>query len=329
MRCSWTASRCRALRGVLRHDYPITLGICARAHARRSPTCRRLGLEHVRLAGRDRVVPRPQVPYLLLVESHDSGPKPGWRRRVKETVVPSDRQGRRERARGRLARPRFGAGARRRPRPDPGVREHDRRRALRRAGRRLEPVAARSFAQRFGLGQDDVVVLTVARLAPEKGIDTLSCARRGGRRRCSVVVGDGPERARLERSPASSACARSFAALPWEPVVEAYAAADVFALLSRTSPGAWSSTRRPPAGLPLVLSEPRRRGARPAPRRRERHARTGRRRRCCRRRAAPSRGRSRAAPQHGARSRELAAGLGYEPSVESLVAAVREATARR
>ena len=38
---------------------------------------RRLRLEHVRGAGRDRVVPARGVPYVLVVESHDEGPRPG------------------------------------------------------------------------------------------------------------------------------------------------------------------------------------------------------------------------------------------------------------
>ena len=41
----------------------------------RSGRRRRLGLEHVRRTGRDRLVPPRNVPYLLVVESHDEGPR--------------------------------------------------------------------------------------------------------------------------------------------------------------------------------------------------------------------------------------------------------------
>jgi glycosyltransferase involved in cell wall biosynthesis len=178
----------------------------------------------------------------------------------------------------------------------------------------------------FGLSPDDVVAVTVARLAPEKGIDTLlrAAAQAGV---AVLVVGDGPERANLVRLASERGVTAAFRSLPWEQVVEAYAAADVFALLSRREPWGVVVNEAAACGLPLVLSD--RVGAArdllqdgengvlvPAD---DEEA------------AAAALGRLAADPDlrrsMGVRSREVARGFGYGPSVENLLAAVREATA--
>ena len=64
----------------------------------------------------------------------------------------------------------------------------------------------------IGLGADDVVVLSVARLAPEKGLDALvrAVAAAGDPRLVLVVAGAGPSGERLETSPARAVSASSF-----------------------------------------------------------------------------------------------------------------------
>jgi glycosyltransferase involved in cell wall biosynthesis len=199
-----------------------------------------------------------------------------------------------------------------------------------RYGERADELAGRrpELRGRFGLAGDEVAVLSVARLAPEKGIDVL--LRAAGRADVPVLaVGEGPERAGLERLARELGTRATFTALPWESVVEAYASADVFALLSRHEPWGVVVNEAAACGLPLVLSDRvgaahdllrdgengllvpvddvdataealRRLVGDPELRRRM-----------------------------GARARELAAGFGYEPSLENLLAAVREATASR
>jgi glycosyltransferase involved in cell wall biosynthesis len=315
------------LREVFRHDYPITPGIW-RALRQARPEC-------VVVSGWSTFAAQAAigwcraraVPYVLLVESHDAGPKAVWRRRVKQTVVPTlVKAAASVLVTGSLARESMEAlGA---------VPERIRvfantidvarygERADRLAGRRLE------LRERFGLSGDDVTVLTVARLAPEKGIDVLlrAAARVG---MPLLTVGEGPERAKLERLAAELGVRATFTALPWESVVEAYVAADVFALLSRHEPWGVVVNEAAASGLPLVLSE-RVGAARDLLRDGDNgllvpaddvdsaadalHALAG----------DPERRR-----RLGARSRELARGFGYGPSVENLLDAVREATASR
>jgi glycosyltransferase involved in cell wall biosynthesis len=173
-----------------------------------------------------------------------------------------------------------------------------------------------------------VVVLSVARLAPEKGLDVLvhAVAEAGDSRILLVLAGGGPERERLE----DLARVRGVRLLlagdrAWERIVETYVAADVFALLSQREPWAVVVNEAAACGLPLVLSE--RVGAA--------HdllvdgengvlvgagdvdAAAGALRRLA---ADPELRRA-----YGGRSRELARDWGYGPSVQGFLAAVREA----
>ena len=145
-----------------------------------------------------------------------------------------------------------------------------------------------------------------------------------------LAVGEGPEQAQLERLAGELDIRATFTALPWESVVEAYVAADVFALLSRHEPWGVVVNEAAACGLPLVLSD--RVGAArdllrdgengvlvPAGRRRRGRGRAL--RRLARRPELRRR--------MGARSRELAAGSATGPRSRICVAAVREATASR
>jgi glycosyltransferase involved in cell wall biosynthesis len=316
-----------AVSGLLRHDYPVTPGIW-RALREARPDCvvvsgwstfaSQVAVAWCRVLG---------VPYVLLVESHDAGPKAGWRRRVKETVVPPVVQGAASvLVTGSLARESVVAlGAEpERVRVFANTIDVERwsENADRLAERRVE------LREPLGLGPDDVAVVTVGRLAPEKGIDVLlQAARQAGL--AAVVVGNGPERTRFEQLATELELRVHFTGdRPWESVVEAYVAGDVFALLSRHEPWGVVVNEAAACGLPLVLSD-----------------RVGAARDLLREgengflvraddvsAAAEALSRLAAGPElgrrMGARSRELARGFGYEPSVENLLAAVREATAR-
>lgn len=316
------------LRGVLRHDYPVTPGIW-RALGRSGPDCvvvsgwstfpSQVAIGWCRLLG---------VPYVLLVESHDAAPKAGWRRWVKETVVPAVvGEAASVLVTGSLARESvtaLGAAPER-------VRVFANTIDVEGFGYLADRVATRRDELRAGLGlvPDDVAVVSVSRLAPEKGVDVLLRAAAGSGL-AAIVVGDGPERGRLERLGRGLGTRVVFTGdQPLGSVVEAYVAADVFALLSWHEPWGVVVNEAAACGLPLVLSD--RVGAAadllrdgengvlvPAG---DVEA------------AAAALGRLGRDPglreRMGARSRELVQGFGYEPSVDNLLAAVREATASR
>jgi glycosyltransferase involved in cell wall biosynthesis len=184
----------------------------------------------------------------------------------------------------------------------------------------------------FGAGPDDVVVLSVARLAPEKGLAVLvrAVAEAGDPRLLLVLAGEGGERVRLEKLARDLGVRLVLVGdVEWEHVVRLYVAADVFALLSEREPWAVVVNEAAACGLPLVLSD--RVGAAhdllrdgengslvaagdvPA--------------------AAAALRELTASPElrnaQGARSRELARDWGYGPSVEGFLEAVREAVADR
>src|SRR5262249_2695595 len=267
-----------------------------------------------------------RVPYVLLVESHDAGPKPGWRRRVKETVVPSVVKGAASvLVTGSLARESMKAlGAA----PD-RIRVFANTIDVERYGELADRLAAGRPGLRAAIGLDsvDTEIVTVARLAPEKGIDVLlRAADLAGLG--VLVVGDGPERPSLESLAYELGVPATFTSLPWARVVEAYVTADVFALLSWHEPWGVVVNEAAACGLPLVLSD--RVGA---ARDLLRDGENGMLVRAGDVQAAGEALRRLARDSDlrrsmGARSRELAAGFGYEPSVENLLAAVREATAR-
>jgi glycosyltransferase involved in cell wall biosynthesis len=314
------------LRGVFRHDYPLTPGIW-RVLGETAPDCvvvsgwstfaSQAALAWCRVHG---------VPYLLLVESHDDGPKPGWRRRVKETVVPTVVGGADSvLVTGSLARDSvvsLGADPER-------VRVFANTVDVERFGDLADRLSARRDYLRagFGLAPGEVAVATVARLAPEKGIDVLL---RAARDLPVLVVGDGPERARLEGLARDLGVRATFTGdRPLDGVLEAYVAADVFALLSSYEPWGVVVNEAAACGLPLVLSD-RVGAARDLLRDGENGM------------LVPAGDVDAAAAalvrlafdpglreRMGARSRELVRGFGYGPSADNLLAAVREATASR
>jgi len=202
-----------------------------------------------------------------------------------------------------------------------------------RLAREAEELAPRREALRgeVAVEPEDVAVLSVARLALEKGLDTLVRAvhAAGDPRLVLLVAGSGPERERLA-SLADRLGVRLVLLpdVPWERIVERYVVADVFALLSRHEPWGVVVNEAAACGLPLVLSD--RVGAAydlledgrngvlvPA----DDAAAAG---AALRNLAADPDRRSRA----GAASRELVRGWGYEPSIENFVRVVRRVAGR-
>jgi glycosyltransferase involved in cell wall biosynthesis len=327
--------RARFLRGVsvpgaeriLHHDYPLTPGIAAALERARPDVVVVSGWSTFASQATIAWCRARKVPYVLVVESHDEGPRPGWRRAIKGAVVPRVVGG----SAGALV---TGTLARRsmveRGAPPERVRVFANTIDVEEFGRRADALLAQREELRaaLGAGPDDVVVLTVARLVREKGHDVLvhAMAEAGDPRLLLVLAGDGPERERLEDLARVRGVRAVFAGdLEWEHIVEAYVAADLFALLSEREPWAVVVNEAAACGLPLLLSD--RVGAA--------HdllvegengmlvaagdvdaAATALRRLA----ADPDLRRA-----YGARSRELARDWGYGPSVEGFLAAVREA----
>jgi glycosyltransferase involved in cell wall biosynthesis len=315
---------------LLHHDYPVTPGIAAALGRARpdvvvvsgwSTFSSQAAIAWCRLKG---------VPYVLVVESHDEGPRSGWRRGVKSAVVPPVVRG----ASGALV---TGALARRslvaRGAAPDRIHVFANTVDVDEFGRSADRLAPhrRRLREELGAAPDDIVVLSVGRLAPEKGMDDLveAVAAASDPRLLLVVAGEGPERERLE------ALARERGARlaltgdrPWERITELYAAADVFALLSSREPWGVVVNEAAACGLPLVLSD--RVGAahdllrngengflvqaHDVPAAVE----------AIRRLGADSALRA----AFGGRSREVARDWGYGPSVDGFHAAVREAVAR-
>jgi glycosyltransferase involved in cell wall biosynthesis len=311
-------------RRIVRHDYPLTPDIFGALKDADPDVVVVSGWSTFAAQGAIAWCRMRRVPFVLLVESHDAGPKSGWRRQVKETVVPQIvRRAASVLVVGSLARDSvvaLGADLAR-------VRTFANTIDVQAYAERVDRLAARrpKLRSSFGLADDDVAVVSVARLAREKGLDTmLRAAEVSGVR--PVIVGSGPERERLAKLAPGAVLTGE---LPQDRVAEAYAAADVFCLLSTHEPWGVAVNEAAAAGLPLVLSD-----------------RVGAAADLLRdgengmvvaagdvagaaeafRRLAANPGLRRA---YGARSREIIAAWGYGPSVEALVEACREATAAR
>jgi len=109
---------------------------------------------------------------------------------------------------------------------------------------------------KHGIGESELVVVFVSRLVREKRLDTLAAALRlteaGGVAHRSVVVGDGPERAALERQ-LPHAVFTGF--LEGEYLAEAYASSDVFVFPSETETFGNVTLEAMASGLPCVCAD--------------------------------------------------------------------------
>ena len=198
------------------------------------------------------------MPYLLVVESHDEGPRAGWRRAVKGTVVPRVVEGAAGGPRHGNARARLDDRARRAPER---VRVFANTIDVEAFGEQADRLARPpdELRRSSGCGPDDVVVLSVARLAPEKGLDVLvrAVAEADDPRLVLVLAGRRSGARSGSSELAASVGVRLTLAgdVDWERIVELYVAADVFALLSEREPWAVVVNEAAACGLPLVLSD--------------------------------------------------------------------------
>ena len=316
---------------LLHHDYPVTRGVVAALRDARPEVVVVTGWST--LAAQAALVwcRKRSVPYLLLVSSHDAAQRSSWRRVVKSAIVPRIVRG----AAGALV---LGTLARdslvaRGARPE-SVRIFANTVDVAAWGERADELAGNRAALRheLGAGADDVVVLAVGRLAPEKGLDRLvrAVAEAGDPRLLLVVVGHGPDGAELERLAGELGVRLHLTGdVSWDRLVEVYVAADIFALLSSREPWGVVVNEAAACGLPLVLSD-----QVGAAHDLLRDGENGTLVATGDVAAAAAAIRVLAADPalrlaQGARSRELMRDWSYEPSVESFVAAVRDAIAAK
>jgi glycosyltransferase involved in cell wall biosynthesis len=242
---------------VLRHDYPLSLGITGALRDARPEVVVVSGWSTFASQAAVAWCRRHRVPYLLLVESNERDVRPGWRRAVKSAVVPPVVRGAAEvLVVGTAARESMLARGVDLERISVVANTVD----VDRFAREAHELGPRRDALRTkaGIGPDDVAVLSVARLAPEKGLDTLirAIAAAGDPRLVLVLAGSGPERERLAALAAGQGVRLVLLPdIPWERIVERYVVADVFALLSRHEPWGVVANEAAACGLPLVLSD--------------------------------------------------------------------------
>ena len=208
------------VRRALRHDYPISAGIfgALRASSLRSSLSGWSTFASQAAIAWSRT---HRVPYILLVESHDLGPRAGWRRAVKGAVVP----GLVRRAANLLV---VGSAAR-----DSVL------------ARGADPERVRVFANTVDVPtwteraehltrtpHDGVVVLSVGRDVPEN-FDVLGAACAEAGVSLERIAGGASE----------------------DDLAQRYVDADVFALLSRHETWGVVVNEAAASGLPLVLSD--------------------------------------------------------------------------
>jgi glycosyltransferase involved in cell wall biosynthesis/GT2 family glycosyltransferase len=242
---------------LLRHEYPVSFGVFRALRESRPDVVVASGWSTFASQAAVWWCRRHGVPYVLLVESNERDARPGWRRLVRGAVVPTVVAGAAEvLVVGTLARASMLGRGVTAERISVVANTID----VGRFGREADALAARREALReeVGVGAEDVAVLSVARLAPEKGLDTLvrAVAAADDSRLVLLLAGSGPERERL-RSLAGKLGVRLVLVpeTPWERIAERYVAADVFALLSRHEPWGVVVNEAAACGLPLVLSD--------------------------------------------------------------------------
>jgi glycosyltransferase involved in cell wall biosynthesis len=201
-----------------------------------------------------------RVPYLLISENHNREPRPQWVRAVKSLVlrhVVPPAAG--HLVTGTLAREHQLAYGARAERIAIWPNTVDVEAYARRIDA-LRPARAELRAS-FGVDPGATVVLHVGRLIPEKGPDDLldAVARAtsfGEVRLHLLMVGDGPMDDQLRARAAELSVSATFTGLlEGDRLLEAYAAADVFALLSRRETWGIVVNEAAAAGLPLVLTD--------------------------------------------------------------------------
>ena len=316
---------------LLHHDYPLTPSIWPLLERERfdvlviggwSLMATQLAIVWARLR---------RVPYLLVAENHGREPRRRWVRAVKRAVLPPVVGG----AAGHLV---------------PGTlgREHALAYGAAAATITIFPntvdvdaVAQRvnelhehraELRARLGIDAQQVAVLGVARIVPMKGVDLLVEAAARARERAHrpirlVHAGAGSADALRDRAAALRLPATFLGELQGDALLEAYAASDVFALLSRRETWGVVVNEAMAARLPVVVTD----GVGAA----ADLVRPGENGEVVPSGDVAAAGRVLAAladdperrERYGARSRELIRPWGYGPSVDSFAAAVRHAAA--
>ena len=240
---------------VIHHDYPVTPSLWRRLDAGRfdvvvvwgwSTFAAQLAIVWARAHG---------VPFVLFSESHHSEPRRPVVRSVRDALLPRIvRPAAAWLVTGRLARDHlvhYGADPRRvfvfANTIDVDALEHEI------DEQRRDRDALRS---ELGVQPEEVVVLHAGRLLPIKGPDLLVEAAAGVPGLHVLVVGDGPLRGALADRAAQLGVKTTFLGfLDHDGLARAYAAADVFALLSRRETWGVVVNEAAAAGLPLVLAD--------------------------------------------------------------------------
>lgn len=116
---------------------------------------------------------------------------------------------------------------------------------------------SRSLRQHWGVGQQDTVVLMVSRLSPEKGVDVVMAAYKQlqiqqlHRSLKLVIVGDGPDRSRLETMATGNEDIVFTGAKLGDELAAHYASADVFVFASQVETFGNVVTEAMASGLPV------------------------------------------------------------------------------
>ena len=241
----------------LRHEYPVSLDVFGALAASQPEVVVVSGWSTFASQAAAVWCRARGVPYVLLVESNERHARPGWRRAVKGVVVPPILRGAAEvLVVGTLARESMLA---RGVDPEQISIFADTIDAAEFAAEvdRLRPRRDALRAE-VGLAPENVAVLSVARLAPEKGLDTLvrAVAAADDPSLVLVLAGSGAERDGLSVLAGDLGVRLVFLPdLPWERIVERFAIADVFVLLSRHEPWGVVVNEAAACGLPLVVSD--------------------------------------------------------------------------
>lgn len=122
----------------------------------------------------------------------------------------------------------------------------------------FSPGDGSTFRRSLGLAPGDLVIGTVAKLRAEKGLEFLidAFAALSGERRFLLIVGDGPEEAKLRRrAEAVGAADRVFFAGALLDPAPAYRAMDLFALSSHTEQMPISVVEAMACGLPVLSTD--------------------------------------------------------------------------
>ena len=243
---------------LLSHDYAVTPGVWS-ALTRLRPDVLVIGGWSLMATQLAIVWARiHHVPYLLMSDNNLREPRPFWVRAVKRVVlraiVPQAAGWLVPGSLGRDHILRYGAVASKTV-VFPLTIDVDRTRRLveERRARRTQLRSA------FGIPDDGIAVLHVGRLVRQKGIDVLveavARARAAVPELHLVIIGSGPEEERLRVLAAGHKLPVVFAGFRGpEALLDAYAAADVFCLLSRRETWGVVVNEAATAALPLVLS---------------------------------------------------------------------------